>query len=111
MGHPRADLLPETVPPPGAAWPKVAAFALSFDGYACRGQELGRWANGIVRAFHRKGALGQALSLADLRALLYFEQRCFHHFGTSPDGRDRTCIDALLVAIRAQVPDADRHAG
>ena len=78
-----ADLLPEAVSPPGAAWPKVASFALSFDGYAYRGQELGRWANGIVQAFRRKGVLMQALSLTDLRALLLFEQRRLHHFGTT----------------------------
>ena len=99
-----ADLRPEAIPAPDAAWLEVASFALSFDGYAYRRDQLGGWANQAVKRFQRSGTLSRALALPDLRALLFFEQRRFHHFGTSPDDGDRAYIDALLMAIRARVP-------
>jgi hypothetical protein len=40
-----ADLHPEVIPVPGAGLPEVAAFALSFDGYANR-RERHDWLNG-----------------------------------------------------------------
>jgi hypothetical protein len=99
-----AALRPEAVPVPGADWPEVNQFALSFDGYAYRGDQLGGWANQAVKRFQRSGTPSRALALPDLRALLFFVQRRFHHFGTSPDDGDRAYIDALLMAIRARVP-------
>ncbi len=99
------ELTPRGVPLPGASWGGVVApFALTFDGYVTRtAPELGEWANGHGRAFAGSGALDPALALPDLRALLFFEQRRYHHFGEAPDAEARRYIDALLVAIRRAV--------
>ena len=85
-----ADLTVERVPPPGTPfWMEVAEFALSFDGYQYRGTGLGRWANARVDRFHEKGRLDDDLSLPDLRALLFYEQRRFRHLDETPTGACR----------------------
>lgn len=93
------DLTPRQVPKPGTGWQQVSTFALTFDGYAYRGHGLGSWANEHVRAFSRDGTLDRDLSLRDLRALLFYEQRRFHHFGTAPAPDDEPYTCALLIGI------------
>ena len=99
-----ADLTGKRVPPPGTPfWMEAAEFALSFDGYQYRGTELGRWANSQADRFGEKGRLDDDLSLPDLRALLFYEQRRFHHLDQTPTGLAAQYVDALLAAIRSRV--------
>lgn len=89
------------VPPTDAEWSEVAAFALTFDGYAALGKSCGDLANEVRRRWDAAGELPENLS--HLRGCLFFEQRRFRHFDSEPTGADRTYIDGLLDAIRLHV--------
>lgn len=97
-----AELTVDRVPESADPWMPFAEFALSFDGYAYR-DDLGMWANRQAEAFHRTGSLPDGLTLSDLRALAFFEQRRFRHFGTTPEGDDLRYIQAVLAEIRRRV--------
>lgn len=101
-----ADLTAEHVPSPGTPfWIEVAEFALSFDGYQYRGSELGTWANAKVRRFEKAGRLDDDLSLPDLRALLFYEQRRYRHLDETPTGSAARYVDALLAGIRSRLDE------
>lgn len=89
------------VPATDAEWPEVATFALTFDGYAALGKSCGDLANDVRRRWDAARELPDDLS--QLRGCLFFEQRRFRHFDSSPTGEDRTYIGALLDAIRAHL--------
>jgi len=104
-----ADLRPEHVPAPGSPfWSLIAEFALTFDGYTYRGSfdALADWANKHVAAFEANGSLPAGVSLDDLRALLFFEQRRWRHLEGAPSEQSARCIDALLAAIRVRAESA-----
>jgi hypothetical protein len=67
------DLSKDMVPNSANPWMPFAEFALSFDGYQYRG-DLGEWANRQVAGFAQTTTLPTNLTLADLRALVFFEQ-------------------------------------
>jgi hypothetical protein len=96
------DLSPDMVPSSADPWMPFAEFALSFDGYQYRGN-LGEWANSQVDIFAQTKALPANLTLADLRALVFFEQRRWRHFDQMPTGEDAAHIEALLAEIRVRL--------
>ncbi len=79
-------------------------FALTFDGYLHCGGKLicGELANETVITFHETGELPN-LSLADLRARLFFEQRRAHWLDDDDFELDEKYINALLDTIRQKV--------
>lgn len=98
------DLTAARVPAPGTQfWMEVALFALSFDGYQSRVAELGVWANKQVGRFAATGRPDESLTLPDLRAVLFFEQRRVRHLDATPEATAARYVDALLAAIRSCV--------
>jgi hypothetical protein len=95
----------ERIPTRPDPWMPFAEFALSFDGYAYR-PDLRDWANGQAVQFRASGTLADRLSLRDLRALVFYEQRRYHHLDVAPSGGGLAYIDALLAAIRRRVSSA-----
>ena len=96
------DLTVDQVPGSADPWTPFAEFALSFDGYQYR-PAVADWANMQADHFDDAGVLANDLRLSDLRALAFFEQRRFHHFGWTPKGDDLRYIDAILREIRARL--------
>ena len=92
----------ERIPTSPDPWMPFAEFALSFDGYAYR-PDLREWANGQVVQFRATGTLADDLSLRDLRALVFYEQRRYRHLDVAPSGSGFAYIEALLAAIRRRV--------
>lgn len=86
------------MPGPDARWEQIEPFALTFDGYAAFGKELGPLAQR-----HRE-ADTVPLTLDELRGCLFLEQRSWRHVGGRPDERAMRHIRELLEAIRALVP-------
>lgn len=78
------------IPSPDSDWNDIEEFALTYDGYSIPGVE--ELANSRT-----------AESLSELRAVLFFEQRRFRHFGYEPTGSDREYIKSLLMSIRTKV--------
>ena len=101
---PNEGLDATAVPPVTAAWNIIGNFALTLNGYKAVGEdECGYLANRVRGEFATDGACFQRLSLTELRACLFFEQRRFRHFGDEPEGEDRIYANALLEAIRSKV--------
>ena len=97
------DLRPEMVPASADPWMPFATFALSFDGYQYR-DDLGVWANENAAAFRGAGSLPAGLSLSDLRALVFYEQRRYRHMQIEPPrGDGLRYVDTLLAAIRTRL--------
>ena len=84
------------VPASTARWTEVERFALTFDG--ARGPEL--------FALHERHALARTLpeALAELRAILFLEQRRHRHAMRAPTGEELARVRAIVEAIRARVP-------
>ena len=93
------------VPSSGSPWAEVWPFALTFDGYAWS-DECGDIANGIQQEYRESGGLRENLTLEELRACLFFNQRSWRHFGEDPDDAGMEYIRALLDAIRSHVAEA-----
>jgi hypothetical protein len=74
-------------------------FALTYDGYKRHGgfEAVAEIGNAERDAYQETGRLPENLSTA--RAALFFEQRRWHHFGTSPEGRDLEYLVALVRRI------------
>ena len=90
----------------------LTRFALSFDGYAHAAQEPGTvpvarlagFARPVIAAFVRDGFLPGSLSLSDLRAWLFWQQRRSRYaVDVTITGKERDYILALLDAIRVKV--------
>lgn len=94
---PSAELQLEHVPRPGARWPEIAEFALTFDGYKAFGAQLGALAEQHFKA--------QTLpeTLDELRGVLFLHQRSWRHVGGSPDLRALAYFHRILEAIRAHL--------
>lgn len=82
------------VPPAGAPWEAIEAFALTFDGYAAFGNTLGPLAEQ-----HRKAGTVPT-DLDELRACLFLEQRSWRHVGSVPDRAGLAHVERLLEGIR-----------
>lgn len=101
--HIPTDLLAEDdLPPPNAEWEAIARLALSFNGYAYS-EKCGEIANAVAAAFARDHKVPGTLSLDDLRACLFFEQRRWRHFGEIPDEHAMAYIRRLIEATREQL--------
>ena len=82
------------IPAPGSNYYDISEFALAFDGY-----EL---PNCAELANSRS-----AKTLSELRAVLFFEQRRFRHFGCNPEGKDLEYVRILVQEIRAKVGNGE----
>ncbi len=108
-----ADLTEDMIPHVGERWDSaMTRFALSFDGYAHTMQEPGTvpvarlagFARPVVTAFARDGALPLFLSLGDLRACFFWEQRRSRYaVKVEIAGKQRDYLRALLDAIRVEI--------
>lgn len=92
----------DQVPPIDSDYSQIAGFALTFDGYN-RIKDIAFFANKIVAEFENDQANITKLTLTELRACLFFEQRRYRHFGEDPDGEDRAYINILLLEITKRV--------
>ena len=80
----------QKIPTSGADYYDISKFALTVDGY-----EL---PNCVELANSRT-----AKTLSELRAVLFFEQRRFRHFGYYPEGEDLEYIRMLVRKIKSAV--------
>jgi hypothetical protein len=87
-------------------------FALSFDAYEYTANQPGKgpvsrlaaFARPVVQVFAQEGSLPESLSMSDLRACLFWEQRRDRHAGTwEIEGKQVAYISALLNAIRVAI--------
>lgn len=89
-------------PDSDASWsPDITEFALTFDGYAAFGGQVGDLANATLEKWEQTRELPR--NLIALRACLFFEQRRYRHFGHEPGEDAMPYIRALIKAIRLQV--------
>jgi hypothetical protein len=90
---------PIPVPDANTTWHEVWLFALTYNAYDRNGgfdgaADIGKKARGV---WAQLGVLPGDLDTA--RAALFFEQRRYHHFGSSPEGDDAQYVHALLKHI------------
>ena len=78
------------IPSPEADYFDISEFALTFDGYEL--PNCAELANSRT-----------AKTLSEIRAILFFEQRRFRHFGYYPKGDDLVYIRTLIQDIRVKV--------
>jgi hypothetical protein len=98
------DLRLDQIPPIDSDYSNIADFALSFDGYS-RIKDIGVFANKLVAEIQNDDAIVAKLTLAELRACLFYEQRRYHHYGEDPEGEDRDYINRLLLEITKRIQD------
>ena len=96
------DLRLDQIPSIDSDYSNIAGFALSFDGYS-RIKDIAIFANKIVDEFHSDCSIITKLTLTELRACLFFEQRRYHHYGDAPEGEDRDYINSLMLEITKRV--------
>ena len=96
------DLRLDQIPPIDSEYSRIAAFALTFDGYN-RIKDIALFANKIVAEFENDQAIITKLTLTELRACLFYEQRRYHHFGEDPEGEDREYINHIVSEIAQRV--------
>jgi hypothetical protein len=90
------------VPDATAPWPEIEMFALTFDGYrAFPFEECANLANKVMEEFSKNAKILEKLTLTELRACLFFEQRRCRHCDEVPDAGGMIYIGALLNLIRA----------
>jgi len=102
------DLRLDHIPPIDSDYSTIAGFALSFDGYS-RIKDISIFANKIVEEFKKDKSITEKLTLTELRASLFYEQRRFHHFGEDPEGGDREYINCLVSEIAQRVKNHQTH--
>jgi len=78
------------IPSPESCYESIAKFALTYDGYEL--PDCAELANSR-----------SAETLSELRAVLFFEQRRFRHFGYYPEGEDLEYIRMLVRKIKSAV--------
>lgn len=96
------DLRIDQIPPINSDYSTIAGFALSFGGYS-RIKDIALFANKIVAVFQNDQAIISKLTLTELRACLFYEQRRYRHFGEDPEGGDREYINYLVLEIAQRV--------
>ena len=102
------ELKLEDVPSQNAEWQEISRFAIAFNGYVWAGttERLVAVAESCRDQFKRNGSVCPAyLSLDELRAGLFAEQRRFHHLCTDPKPDELLYIRQLVVWIRDKARD------
>jgi hypothetical protein len=92
------------IPPVHSDYPAIAAFALTFDGYA-RFDNIAGFANNHLSSYRRERQRIRQSTLTELRACLFYEQRRHRHMGEEPVADDRDYINALLTEIKRRVTE------
>jgi len=82
------------IPSPEADYVDISEFAQPFDGY-----DLPNCAE--LANSH------SAVTLSELRAVLFFEQRRYRHFGHYPAGEDLDYIRSIVFKFRERVAAGD----
>ncbi|MCX6304066.1 MAG: hypothetical protein NT040_03770 [Bacteroidetes bacterium] len=98
------DLRLDQIPPIDSDYSQIADFALTFDGYN-KIKDIALFANKVVAAFQNGHAIVVKLTLTELRACLFYEQRRYRHFGEDPEGKDRDYINIIVLEIIKRVED------
>ena len=93
-----SDLRINQIPEITSEYGSIADFALTFDGYKWSDQ-VGAFANKTVGMYYADESSLKLLSLTELRACLFFEQRRYRHMDEEPENGDREYINALLAEI------------
>jgi hypothetical protein len=99
------DLRLEQIPSATSVFSIIWEFALTFDGYD-RIKDIGVFANKIASEFEVDQATVKKLSLTELRACLFYEQRRNRHsqpMEDEPEGLEREYISSLLTEITKRV--------
>lgn len=96
-----ADLKAEDVPASADDRAALAAFALTFDGYAHWGERCGERAGAVEARYRQRAELPGALS--DLRACVFYEQQRWRWDPGEPAPGALAYMQALLDAIRDRV--------
>ena len=99
------DLRLEQIPSATSDFSKIWEFALTFDGYN-RIKDIGVFANKTASEFEVDQATVKKLSLTELRACLFYEQRRNRHslpMEDEPEGLEREYISSLLTEITKRV--------
>lgn len=97
---PNDELKKTDVPAMTASWPEIESFALSLNGYkAIPRDSCIRLANEVHEAFLEEATIPHELTLTELRACLFFEQRWYHQCDAVPEGGDLAYLRALLDSI------------
>lgn len=96
------ELKSSDVPSADADWKEIVQFAHTLDGYLEAGSldAASTIANKYLNASPK---LLDALTLAELRISLFFEQRRWNHYGRKPEGDDLNYIRSLVEEIRSRV--------
>jgi hypothetical protein len=98
---PNEKLEKADVPDATAPWPEIELFGLTFNGYeAFPGDECANLANKVMDEFSKNAKILEKLTLTELRACLFFEQRRYRHCDEVPDASGMIYIGALLNFIR-----------
>ncbi len=84
----------KTIPSPEANYFDISEFALTFEGYDLP--------NCTELANSRS-----AVTLSELRAVLFFEQRRYRHFGYHPTGEDLEYIRSIVFKIREKIESGE----
>jgi hypothetical protein len=99
---PNEKLEQADVPDVTARWLEIEMFALSFNGYGAFPDDgCANLANKVIDEFSKNAKILEKLTLAELRACLFFEQRRCRHSDWVPDPDGMIYIGALLNLIRA----------
>lgn len=89
-----------SVPSPDAPWIELWEFALTYSGYERHGgfEAAAGVANGARARWETRSVMPS--SLDEARCALFFEQRRWRHFGSTPTGHDERYITLLVNEIR-----------
>jgi hypothetical protein len=99
---PNEKLEKADVPDATAPWAEIEMFALTFNGYEAFPDEgCANLANKVMDEFSKNAKILEKLTLTELRACLFFEQRRCRHCDEVPDADGMIYIGALLNLIRA----------
>ena len=90
------------VPDVTAPWQELELFTLTFNGYeAFPDEACADLANKVIDEFSKSAKILENLTLTELRACLFFEQRRYRHSDDVPDAGGLIYIGALLNLICA----------
>ena len=91
---PNSELNPEMIPLLMSSYADISEFAITFYGYDL--PNCAELANSRT-----------AVTLSELRAVLFFEQRRFRHFGHNPEGNDLEYIRSIVCKIRERLESGE----
>ena len=99
---PNEKLEKARVPDATAPWPEIEMFALTFNGYEAFPDEgCANLANKIIDEFSKSAKTLENLTLTELRACLFFEQRrCHHSYRATSQNRVSGYYPVCLPSIR-----------